>query len=66
METRIILLIIVPLGTAFIIPFIDLINAKLRRLFVLLGIFIQIFNLSSIIVNYYEQIRDGSLFYSTT
>ncbi|RQD75251.1 MAG: Na+/H+ antiporter subunit D [Halanaerobium sp. MSAO_Bac5] len=62
METRIILLIIVPLGTAFIIPFIDLINAKLRRFFVLLGISIQIFNLTSIVVQYFDQIRDGSLF----
>lgn len=31
MDIKILFLILVPLATAFLIPFIDLINAKLRR-----------------------------------
>lgn len=62
MDIRILLLILVPLGTAFLIPLIDLINAKLRRFFVLLGIILESYLIISIIVNNFEELKKGELF----
>ena len=62
MDIKILLLILVPLGTAFLIPLIDLINAKLRRFFVLLGILLESYLIISIILNNFDKLREGELF----
>lgn len=62
MDIRILLLILVPLATAFLIPLIDLINAKLRRFFVLLGILSEMYLIISIILNNFEELKNGELF----
>lgn len=62
MEIKILLLILVPLATAFLIPLIDLINAKLRRFFVLLGILLESYYLINIILENFAEIQNGELF----
>src|SRR6056297_1471182 len=62
MDIKVLLLILVPLGTAFLIPLIDLINAKLRRFFVLLGITLESYLIISIIVDNFEELQNGDFF----
>lgn len=62
MDIKILFLILVPLGTAFLIPFIDLINAKLRRFFVLLGILLESYLIISIIINNFQSLKNGDFF----
>lgn len=62
MDIKILLLILVPLSTGFLIPLIDLINAKLRRVFVLLGIFLESYLIISIIINNFQSLRNGDFF----
>ncbi|SFM04286.1 complex I subunit 5 family protein [Halanaerobium salsuginis] len=62
MDIKVLFLILVPLSTAFLIPLIDLINAKLRRFFVLLGILLESYLLVSIIINNFSELKKGDLF----
>lgn len=62
MDIEVLLLVIVPLAVAFIIPLIDLINAKLRRFFVLLGVIYEAYLLISIIVDNFPELKKGELF----
>ena len=62
MDIKIIFLILVPLATAFLIPLIDLINAKLRRFFVLLGIFLESYLIFNIISSNFESLKSGDFF----
>ncbi|MGM0548731.1 MAG: complex I subunit 5 family protein [Bacillota bacterium] len=62
MDIKILFLILVPLATAFLIPFIDLINAKLRRFFVLVGILLESYFIISIIINNFTEIMSGNFF----
>ena len=62
MDIKILFLILVPLGTAFLIPLIDLINAKLRRFFVLLGILLESYLIITIITNNFQSLKDGDFF----
>ena len=62
MDIKILFLILVPLGTAFLIPLIDLINAKLRRFFVLLGILLESYLIITIITNNFQSLKEGDLF----
>jgi multicomponent Na+:H+ antiporter subunit D len=62
MDIKILFLILVPLGTAFLIPLIDLINAKLRRFFVLIGILLESYLIITIITNNFQSLKDGDFF----
>jgi multicomponent Na+:H+ antiporter subunit D len=62
MDIKILLLILVPLGTAFLIPLIDLINAKLRRFFVLLGILLESYLIITIITSNLDNFINGDFF----
>lgn len=62
MDIKILFLILVPLGTAFLIPLIDLINAKLRRFFVLLGILLESYLIITIITNNFQSLKEGEFF----
>ncbi len=62
MDIKILLLILVPLALAFSIPLVDLINAKLRRFFVLVGILLESYLLIKIITENYTSLIDGDFF----
>lgn len=62
MDIKILFLILVPLGTAFLIPLIDLINAKLRRFFVLLGVLLESYLIITIITGNLDNFRNGDFF----
>jgi len=62
MDIKILLLILVPLATAFSIPLVDLINAKLRRFFVLLGILLESYYVVTIIIENFTALKNGELF----
>lgn len=62
MDIKILFLILVPLGTAFLIPLIDLINAKLRRFFVLLGILLESYLIINIIISNLDSFSRGDFF----
>src|SRR6056297_1809391 len=62
MDIKILFLILVPLATAFLIPLIDLINAKLRRFFVLIGIILESYLIITIITNNFQSLKNGDFF----
>lgn len=62
MNTSLIVLIIIPLATAFAIPFIDVFSNKARKYLVVLSTFVELFVLIIIILNNYRYILNGTLF----
>ncbi|MFO7814129.1 MAG: proton-conducting transporter membrane subunit [Halanaerobiales bacterium] len=62
MNVTLILLIIVPLGTAILIPFIDIFHKEFRKFLVVFSAFLEFFILIFIILNNFNKITNGSIF----
>ncbi len=62
MNINILLLILIPLSTAFLIPLIDLIQIKLRRFLVFIASSLELFFSVMIILNNYSLLKDGEFF----
>ncbi len=62
MHIEILLLIIIPVTGAFLIPLVDLINKKLRRIVLLLSVNLEFFLTIYIIINNYNKLKSNNLF----
>lgn len=62
MDSNIFLLIIIPLATAFMIPLIDIINLKIRRVLVFISASSVFLYILRLLVNNFELIRENSFF----
>ena len=62
MNLNILLLILIPLFTAFMIPLIDLIHKSIRKYFVFISINIEAFVAIRIIINNFDKIKSSNLF----
>ena len=62
MELLLLLLIIIPLLTAFLIPLIDIINKKARRILVLAASLAEFFTFLFLVINNWDNIADGTIF----
>ena len=62
MDLNILLLIIIPLGTAFLIPLIDLINIKYRKLLIVFSGLAELYITVSIFINNFSLLKNGDFF----
>ncbi|MGM0602693.1 MAG: complex I subunit 5 family protein [Bacillota bacterium] len=62
MDLNILLLIVIPLTTAFLIPLVDLVNVKLRRFMVLISVISEVLIVLRILINNYKNICSGDFF----
>src|SRR6056297_1122635 len=62
MDINILLLVIIPLFTAFMIPLIDLIHKSIRKYFVFVSINVEAFIAIRIILNNFDKIKNSELF----
>ncbi|MCF8001950.1 MAG: Na+/H+ antiporter subunit D [Halanaerobiales bacterium] len=62
MNVALILLIIVPLGTAIIIPLLDIFYKELRKYLIVFSTFLEFVILSYIVINNFNEITKGSIF----
>ena len=62
MNVALILLIIVPLGTAILIPLIDIFYKEFRKYLVVFSALLEFFILSYIVINNFDEITTGSIF----
>src|SRR6056297_2294955 len=62
MDIEILLLIVVPLATAFLIPLIDLISTRLRRILILSSSITEVYIILSILIKNYSSLKAGDFF----
>jgi len=62
MDIEILLLIVVPLATAFLIPLIDLISTRLRRILIFFSSITEIYIILSIFIKNYSSLKAGNFF----
>ncbi len=62
MNITLILLIIVPLGSAILIPLVDIFNKEMRKYLVVLSAFLEFFILLYIVLNNFNEITNGPIF----
>ncbi|MFW5998492.1 MAG: complex I subunit 5 family protein [Halanaerobiaceae bacterium] len=62
MDLNILLLILVPLITAFLVPLFDLINIKIRKILVIFSAGFEFFISLTVILENYEKITEGNLY----
>ncbi|MCF8008590.1 MAG: Na+/H+ antiporter subunit D [Halanaerobiales bacterium] len=62
MSVSLILLVIVPLGTAFLIPFIDIFSNKARKYLIVISTFLEVAIMAFIIVRNFFKIMNNTMF----
>jgi len=61
-NVALILLIVIPLGTAILIPLIDIFHKEVRKYLVVFSAFLEFIILLYIVVNNFSKITNGSIF----